>query len=309
MIVLGRKYKFTELEKETIQKLFPSFKQVRYTDKTPQEVLHLLQEELQTATPSTIVLNTKAKVPNEIISFLTTKQFENNIEFLTIEHFLEKYLHKCYIPEDQKDLAFLDNIKPYTTSQYILKRFIDYAVAIPLGFLTLPIMLYSAYRIKKESPDGDVFFKQKRVGRNGIEFECIKFRSMVPDAEKGKPRFASKDDPRVFNWGAVMRKTRIDELPQIINVLKGEMHMIGPRPERKYWVDQFEKEIPYYNERHLIAPGITGWAQVMYPYGENAEDAKQKLMYDLYYLKNWSLWLEVKTALKTALVMVGKKGL
>jgi lipopolysaccharide/colanic/teichoic acid biosynthesis glycosyltransferase len=105
-----------------------------------------------------------------------------------------------------------------------------------------------------------------------------------------------------------MRKTRIDELPQLINVCKGEMHLIGPRPERKYWIEQFQKEIPYYNQRHLVAPGITGWAQVMYPYGENATDAKQKLMYDLYYIRNWSIWLEIKIILKTINTVLSKTG-
>jgi lipopolysaccharide/colanic/teichoic acid biosynthesis glycosyltransferase len=169
-------------------------------------------------------------------------------------------------------------------------------------------MLYSAYRIKKESPDGPIFFKQKRVRANGEEFVCVKFRSMIPDAEKGNPQFTSENDSRVFKWGETMRKTRIDELPQMWNILKGEMHLIGPRPERKYWTDQFEKEIPYYAERHLVAPGVTGWAQVMYEYGANAEDAKQKLMYDLYYIKYWNIFLELKIVYKTAMTVVGKKG-
>ena len=106
-----------------------------------------------------------------------------------------------------------------------------------------------------------------------------------------------------------MRKTRFDELPQMWNILKGEMHLIGPRPERKYWVEQFEKEIPYYNERHLVAPGITGWAQVNYPYGSSVEDAKQKLMYDLYYIKNWNIWLELKIVWMTAMTVIKKKGI
>ena len=106
-----------------------------------------------------------------------------------------------------------------------------------------------------------------------------------------------------------MRKTRLDELPQMINILKGEMHLIGPRAEWNILVDDYEKEIPYYNERHLIRPGITGWAQVNYPYGANIEDTKQKLMYDLYYIKNWSILLELKIVWKTAMTVVGKKGL
>jgi lipopolysaccharide/colanic/teichoic acid biosynthesis glycosyltransferase len=106
-----------------------------------------------------------------------------------------------------------------------------------------------------------------------------------------------------------MRKTRIDEVPQMLNILKGEMHLIGPRPERKVWTDQFESIIPYYAERHLVRPGVTGWAQVMYPYGANNEDARQKLMYDLYYIKHWSMALELKIVWMTAMTVIGKKGI
>ena len=152
-------------------------------------------------------------------------------------------------------------------------------------------------------------FKQERVGINNKEFKCIKYRSMRLDAEVCGAQFACQNDPRVFPWGEIMRKTRIDELPQMLNVLKGDMHLIGPRPERKFWIEQFEKEIPYYNERHLVRPGITGWAQVNYPYGSCIEDTKQKLMYDLYYIKHYSIWLDIKIIWKTILVVLGKKGL
>ncbi|WXG60768.1 sugar transferase [Campylobacter concisus] len=129
------------------------------------------------------------------------------------------------------------------------------------------------------------------------------------DAEKDGAKFPSKNDERVFEICEFMRKTRIDEVPQCINVLRGQMHLIGPRPERRYWINFFEKEIPYYNERHIVRPGITGWAQVNYPYGANTHDAKQKLMYDLYYIKHWSLWLEIKTMFKTFEIILGKKGI
>ena len=308
MIVLGRKYQFHPLEREQIKKSFPSFKEIRYTDKTPKEVLELIEEEITTNQLNLIVLNTKMQIPNEIVTFLTRLQFEKRINYITIEHFLENYLHKCYIPEDQKDISFLENIKPYSPTQYFIKRCVDFGIAIPLGILTLPVMLYAAYRIKKESPDGPVFFKQKRVGKNGVEFECVKFRSMRTNVEFFN-HYTQEDDPRIFPWGEIMRKIRIDELPQLINVLKGEMHIIGPRAEWNELVQNYEKQIPYYNERHLVAPGITGWAQVNYPYGKNIEDTLQKLMYDLYYIKNWSFTLEIKTAIKTVLVMLGKKGL
>jgi len=308
MIILGEKYIFNDIEKNRLKKRFKKIKKVPYKDIDTKKTIENIEILLSKEDHPIIVLNTKAKVDDELLKYLTNLELKG-IEFITIEHFLEKYLHKCYIPEDNSDISFLEDIKPYNSLQYLQKRAIDFFIGVPLFILALPIMIYSAYRIKKESPQGSIIFKQKRVGKGGKEFICYKFRSMIPDAEKEKPQFASKDDPRVFKWGAFMRKTRIDELPQLLNVFKGEMHLIGPRPERKYWVDQFEETIPYYNERHLVAPGITGWAQVNYPYGSNTEDARQKLMYDLYYIKNWSLWLEIKTIFKTIWVMVGGKGL
>jgi len=137
-----------------------------------------------------------------------------------------------------------------------------------------------------------VLFKQKRVGKDEKEFYCYKFRSMKTDIDYFN-HYTQKNDPRIFKWGDFMRKSRIDELPQLINVFKGEMHLIGPRAEWSELVNNYEKEIPDYHLRHIVAPGITGWAQVNYPYGANLEDTKQKLMYDLYYIKNWSLWLEI----------------
>ncbi len=307
MLILGQKYILTQLEKEQLKKHFSFIEEISYKDKDVEAVIEKINNYVQRGKPSLIVLNTKAQVPHELIKYLTALQFEKNIHYISIEHFLEEYLYKCYIPESNEDLHFLDDVKPFSKWQYMQKRLIDYTVSLSLLFLTAPVLLYSRYRIKKESP-GTSMFKQYRVGLNGKEFKCMKFRSMVPDAEQGIPRFASKDDPRVFRWGAVMRKTRIDEIPQVMNVLKGEMHMIGPRPERKYWVEQFEKEIPYYNLRHIVRPGITGWAQVMYPYGAGVEDAKQKLMYDLYYIKHWSIMLEIKVIFKTIEVMLKKKG-
>ena len=308
MIVLGEKYKFNKFDLEKLNKNFSNISYISYKDKDSEDIINQIENILKEKNKKIIVLNTAAPVSDELIKYLTELELKG-ISFLSIEHFLEKYLQKCYIFDNHTDLSFLEEIKPYSKWQYILKRAIDFFGIFWLFFFSWPVMLYSAYRIKKESPEGPIFFKQKRVGKNGKEFVCVKFRSMVPDAEKGKPQFASKDDPRIFKWGAVMRKTRFDELPQMWNILKGEMHLIGPRPERKYWVEQFEKEIPYYNERHLVAPGITGWAQVNYPYGSSVEDAKQKLMYDLYYIKNWNIWLELKIVWMTAMTVIKKKGI
>ena len=197
-------------------------------------------------------------------------------------------------------------IKTYNKLQYFQKRTVDFFIGIFLALVTSPVMLYSLYKIKKESP-GSIFFKQSRIGLNGKAFTCYKFRSMHSNS-KFNP-YTQKNDCRIFPYGRIMRRMRIDELPQLLNVLKGEMHLIGPRAEWNELVKKYEKEWSFYHERHLISPGITGWAQVNYPYGKNLEDTYQKLMYDLYYIKNWSLWLEIKTIFKTALVMVGRKGL
>lgn len=310
MIILGRKYKFTELEIERLNKKFSSITTIKYTNRSSEEVLAEIENATKQNDFDILVLNTKAKVGDSIIKYLTNLQFEKRkkkIRIISIENFMEEFLHKCYIPDDHTDLDFLEDIKPFNVFEYALKRTIDYTGIFILLFITWPVLIYARLRIKKESP-GTSMFKQLRVGENNQEFTCVKFRSMYLDAEANGAQFASQNDPRVFQWGDTMRKTRVDELPQMLNVLRGDMHFIGPRPERKVWTDKFELQIPYYSERHLVKPGITGWAQVMYPYGANAEDAKQKLMYDLYYIKHWSIILELKVIWKTILVVVGKKG-
>lgn len=308
MLILGRKYKFTKFEKKILKKKKIKITLIVYRDRETEDVLSDIKKAINDYDCKTVVLNTKVKVDDKIIKYLTKLKVENNIVMVTIEHFLEKYLQKCYIPDDHINLDYLDNIKSFTSYQYLQKRIIDYLAVFSIFFLIWPVLLYARHKIKKQSP-GTSMFKQLRVGLNNEEFKCIKFRSMRLDAEKDGVQFATKNDSRIFSWGETMRKTRIDEIPQIVNVLKGDMHFIGPRPERKYWTNLFEKEIPYYNERHIVRPGITGWAQVMYPYGANTEDAKQKLMYDLYYIKYWNLWLEIKVIWKTILVVIQKKGI
>ncbi|MGA9271044.1 MAG: exopolysaccharide biosynthesis polyprenyl glycosylphosphotransferase [Lutimonas sp.] len=155
---------------------------------------------------------------------------------------------------------------------------------------------------------GPLFYVQKRVGKNGKEFELIKFRSMIENAEKNGARMSAKDDERVTPMGKLLRRSRIDELPQFWSVLKGEMNLIGPRPERKFFIDQWKDLLPQFESRHLIKPGITGWAQVKYPYGENVEDSAKKLEYDLYYLKNRSILLDIRILYKTVYTMIVSKG-
>jgi len=194
------------------------------------------------------------------------------------------------------------------TLRTIVKRIFDLVMSLLLLIATLPIMLLTALLILIE--DGrPLFYRQERVGKGGETYMVIKFRSMLNDAEKaGKPRWATTDDPRVTRVGGLIRKLRIDELPQIINVLKGEMSFVGPRPERPYFVDLLTAQVPYYNMRHSIKPGITGWAQVRYSYGASVEDAIEKLQYDLYYVKNHSLFLDLIILIDTVGVVLLSKG-
>lgn len=205
-------------------------------------------------------------------------------------------------------IIFSDGFKGGTGIERFGKRLLDISVSLALLIVTVPLILMAAILVKLTSK-GPVFYRQQRVGLNGEPFDLLKFRSMKVDAEaEGAPQWAQKNDPRVTLVGSFLRKTRIDELPQIINVLGGAMSFVGPRPERPYFVDQLEKEIPLYRERHCVKPGITGWAQIQYPYGASVADAKRKLEYDLYYIKNYSLFLDLLIILQTVRVVIFPSG-
>lgn len=301
MLILGNKYKFNNIEinklKHKYQLIFIPYSKNNYT----KEAVRQLQEYLPLSNSKTVVVNIE-RVNSELSNYL--KQLtKNGYKTISIEEFLEKYLTKQYLSQ-----SLLADIKPYTKWQYIQKRSVDLLIALPLAIVTSPIVLYSIYRIKKESPKGSIFFRQIRVGKDEKPFTCYKLRSMHTDTQFFNP-YTQDEDPRIFKWGSFMRKSRVDELPQLLNILKGDMHLIGPRAE---WIDlvkDYENQLPNYHKRHKVAPGITGWAQVNYPYGRNLEDTRQKLMYDLYYIKSWNLWLEIKVVFKTIAVVLGKKGI
>ena len=190
----------------------------------------------------------------------------------------------------------------------IIKRLVDLTVSLAGLALALPVMIIVAIAIKVESP-GPILYRQPRLGRNGCVFILNKFRSMRQDAEKETgPVWAQTRDPRITRIGAFLRQTRLDELPQLINVLVGHMSFIGPRPERPEFVEDLQKQIPYYMERLAVKPGITGWAQVSYRYGSSVEDAVEKLQYDLYYIKNLSLFLDLLILLNTVQVVLFARG-
>ena len=204
-------------------------------------------------------------------------------------------------------LVFDEDFTSGRTSDFC-KRALDIAAGTGLLVLLAPMLLLTALLIKLDSP-GPVFYRQVRVGLGGRPYEIIKFRSMRNDAEKdGRAIWAQAGDPRVTRVGSILRKSRIDEIPQAFNVLKGELSFVGPRPARPSFVADLAEEIPYYNERHRVKPGITGWAQINYPYGASVEDARQKLGHDLFYIKNKSLLYDLIVMLQTVRIILFAEG-
>ena len=188
------------------------------------------------------------------------------------------------------------------------KRLFDILISFLILILTFPLLVIIGIAIKLDS-EGPVFYKQERCGIGGKIFKIYKFRTMKKDAEKlSGPVWSQKNDPRITRVGKFLRKVRMDELPQMLNILKGEMSLVGPRPERPFFVEKFALEIPYYKRRLRVKPGVTGWAQVKHKYDENIEDVKTKLKFDLFYIENMSLRMDLKILIRTIFVVLFGKG-
>ncbi|MBC7499175.1 MAG: TIGR03013 family PEP-CTERM/XrtA system glycosyltransferase [Herminiimonas sp.] len=232
----------------------------------------------------------------------------NGIKVIDAASFFEREANQIRVDSLQPSWLVFGTGFDQSFLRTIGKRFFDIVVSLVIFLVSLPAMLITGLLIFIE--DGaPVFYQQERVGLNGKTFIVLKFRSMTNNAEKaGKPQWAASDDPRTTRVGRVIRKLRIDELPQILNVLKGDMSFVGPRPERPFFVKQLCQDVPFYNARHSIKPGITGLAQVRYQYGASVEDSIQKLQYDLYYVKNNSLFLDMLILIDTLQVVIFGKG-
>jgi exopolysaccharide biosynthesis polyprenyl glycosylphosphotransferase len=205
--------------------------------------------------------------------------------------------------------ALYEIYKSHGLVERAVKRMLDLILVLlnlPLLVLLLPVI---SLAIKLDSP-GPIFYRQVRTGRAGVPFRILKFRTMVVNAEQeGKPQWASKQDSRITRSGRILRKTRLDELPQVLNILLGDMSFIGPRPERPEFVAELEAQVPFYRTRLLLKPGLTGWAQVNYEYGNSVQDALIKLQYDLYYVRHWSLWVDIYILFRTVSVVFLCKGM
>ncbi len=240
---------------------------------------------------------------------LLRMSLENSVDIEECASFYERVTGQVHLDMLRPSWLIFSGRVRDTRLTVVFREIVNRSLALVGLVFSMPIVLISAIIIKLES-EGGILYRQQRVGKNGTTFELLKFRSMKHDAEAdGTPVWATSDDDRATTFGKFIRKVRIDEIPQFWNILKGEMSFIGPRPERPHFVAELAEQIPFYDHRHLVAPGLTGWAQIKYPYGASVHDAREKLQYDLYYIKNQTLALDAIIIFETVkTVLFGKGG-
>jgi len=255
-------------------------------------------------------INTIITASADLNQSLLSKFFEYlplQIRFCSLPDFYEEFTAK--VPVAALGHAwFLDNINETDKRSFdLVKRFLDIIISGTLLIALFPLIVLAGLLVAITSP-GPIIYAQKRMGKKNKIFTAYKIRTMIKDAEKTGAVWAQKNDPRITRVGKILRKTRLDELPQLVNVLRGEMSFIGPRPERPEFVNKLATKIPFYQTRHLVKPGLTGWAQVNFPYGASVKDAMEKLQYDLYYIKRRSLSLDLSIIIRTIVIVLGFKG-
>ena len=243
-----------------------------------------------------IVISRKINIDHQLKNIIEKSKFR--LPIMELIDFYEKYLNRIPIEEIDEYWILKEIINPENSFQILIKRILDITFALIIGILTLPLIPFIVLGIYINSP-GPIIFKQKRLGKDNREFVLYKFRTMKNEEDLGV--WAKEKDERVFLFGKILRRLHLDEIPQIINILKGELSFIGPRPEQVHIAKELSEKIPFFNIRHIIQPGITGWAQVNYKYARSVEESKIKFEYDLYYLKNRNIVLDILIFLKTIL--------
>lgn len=281
--------------------------ELKYIMDLAKEGINNVEQIIKQEKINTVVISPETyQVPQIINTFY--RSLENKITFRNLSSFYEQLTSRVPLGAINQ-IWFLENLSEGGKRTYEeMKRFFDIVFAVIMLIIVAPFAPLIALIIKLSSR-GPIFYRQKRVGQNGKNFDIIKFRTMTEDAEKGTGAvWAQENDPRITWIGKIMRKTRIDELPQLWNILKGEMSFVGPRAERPEFHDKLKNGVPFYEERYIIKPGLSGWAQINYPYGSSIADTAEKLQYDLYYIKNRSLVLDLGIILKTINTTLRKAG-
>jgi len=263
-----------------------------------------LVEAAEAANPDLLVLDSASLAEPSVVTQAASLH-QSGIRVRTVSLFTEEYLGKIPIT-DLERVSLLFDIGEIHRAQYVrAKRIVDSIVGVLAVILLVPVTAL-VFVANVFGNRGSLFYSQIRVGKDGVPFNIYKFRSMVDSA--GPSDWTTADDPRITPFGSFLRKTHIDELPQAWNILRGDLSIVGPRPEQLHYVERLREKIPFYDVRHLVRPGISGWAQVMYPYGADEEDAREKLQYDLYYLRRQSVMLDLAILIKTIRTVVRATG-
>lgn len=292
IVILGKGNEVEKLKKEIKEKPFLGYQLLEINTEN-EDFLNKIQKE----NVKTIIFTEQVGADEKFVKILYSV-IPLGIGFLDFVLAFEQISEKVPISQTSQSW-FLENLREERKKIYDkIKRIFDVFFSSLIIILTLPILPIIALAIKIED-GGSVFYLQERIGKNKKVFKLIKFRSMIQNAEKEGPKWAEVEDQRVTKVGKILRRLHLDEIPQMINVLKGNISMVGPRPERPEFVEKLEKEIPYYNLRHIIKPGFTGWAQIKFRYARSVLDSLEKFQYDLYYIKNRSFLLDLKILLKT----------
>jgi len=318
IMIIGSGPLAKNIGKEIVEGVDTGFKVIGFITDQPERVGEKLENPSMIGDPSQILdMATKEKVDRIIVAleerrgnFPVAQLLECKMRGMAVEEGIEFYEHLTGRLQVESlrpsSLIFSEGFKKSKLTMWA-RRVAEFTLSVIGLILFSPIFLVISVLIKIDSR-GPVFYKQERVGERGKIFKLLKFRSMVEDAEANGPVWAEQDDKRNTRVGRWMRKWRIDEIPQMFNVLKGDMSFVGPRPERSFFVEKLRKEIPFYDQRFSVKPGVTGWAQIKYPYGASKEDALEKLKYDLYYLKNLSLLYDLLVIFETIKVVLFGKG-
>lgn len=305
LLLIGNDNEYEEIVKQIEKNPQLGYKVSSWLKNTDADKIENLNHLLIETSSNSIVLPSNFKKEEGLIQAIF-KNLSPDLEITNSVALYERIFQKMPL-SSLGEIWFIENLSKGKKNIYeLIKRTIEIVFALIFGIIFLPLSIIIAALIKLTSPDGPIIYSQTRIGKNGRKFTLYKFRTMIPNAETKGPQWTVTNDSRITKIGKFLRHTHLDEIPQLINILKGNLALVGPRPERPEFVEELKKKIPYFGIRHLIKPGLTGWAQINYRYGASIEDAQEKLRYELYYLKNRDLIMDISIVVKTIKLFIYK---